>query len=267
MDPPVRKRPQRLPANRARTPNRPRDPNRVLERRGILPQQQARNPLLSRFLYESVGPMEADYYRLPDEVGEDEMRPRSSAGMLAEAAKAVGRRVVQGPRATRRGDTPQEDAYRMFLGLPQQNGSLRVSEHRPSRAVDPKATYYALPGLRDEIEDWANLEDLAVDLDEAGGSMVMNLNDAGRHGEALSQATLGLGEDERGRYVSVYDEWDLEAPGARLVGKPFEVYDRFYLPPRNVPRRPRPHRQNPPTTPATVPADATAWASRPRRER
>lgn len=266
MNPPTRrppKKPRTLPANRARTPSRRPRPQDVLDRRGILPQQVTRRPDLARLLYESVGPMDAQYY-----AGGTEDGPRSSAGMLKEAASGLARRVLRGPRAPRARDAAQEDAYRMYLGLPQENASWGVSQYRPSRSSDPNAIYYTDENLRGELARWTDLGELYQDVQDEGGSMPLDLNDTGPHGEALSNATVGAGRDDRGPYISVYDRWDLDAPGASAVGKPFEVYDRIYLPQeppattraqRDAQRRDGRLRGATQRTPTPMARDASGW--------
>jgi hypothetical protein len=162
--------------------------------------------------------------------------PRSPAALAMEGATGLFRRLQHGPRAVNPEDAPQEDAFRMYTGQPQAHATYHVSRYRPTRARDPHAVYYSDPGLREDL----NVRGLYNSARKAGRPIVANLNDTGTHGEALGHATFDAGQDERGRpYVSVYDKWDLNAPGASLVGKPFEVYDRFYLdenPPLPEPR-------------------------------
>lgn len=274
MDPPVRRKtgrrrsqPETLPAVTAQRPSRRPVPNAVLARRGILPQQAAQgDTTLPHLLYQSVGPMEAQYYEDGDFPSSG---PRSALGMFREVAQGVTRRARHGPRVPKPGDEAQEDAYRMYLGLPQITGTWRVSDSRPSRSTDPRAIYYSDPGLRNELDEWEGIRNLYARARAAeGGRMVMDLNDAGPHGQALSQATIGAGEDERGPYLSVYDNWNLDVPGERLVGKPFEVYDRYYLntvgerPPRPPPTLMQKAASvgAPPPQPAAV--DAAGWTRR-----
>ena len=47
----------------------------------------------------------------------------------------------------------------------------------------------------------------------------------------MGNYTLSEGQDEKGNYISYYDRWDLDIPGASIIGKPFEIYDRIYYNP------------------------------------
>ena len=86
-------------------------------------------------------------------------------------------------------------------------GSIVESKYRPSVSSNPDASYYTIP----------------IDDPKTRFEYLSNIT---------GTAKFGFGEDENGKYLSVYDVWDLapfsnkgnEFPGTT----PPEIYDRFY---------------------------------------
>ena len=52
----------------------------------------------------------------------------------------------------------------------------------------------------------------------------------------LANVTIDKGFDERGDYFSIYDIYDFDIPGEKLVGTPYEIYDRVYFDPETKKR-------------------------------
>ena len=81
------------------------------------------------------------------------------------------------------------------------------SSYKPSKSKDPNAKYYTYK-LDDEFDRSTSF-----------------LNNNGK-------IKFDSGEDERGKYISIYDIWDLAPFGSRIGnqmgGTPIEMYDRFY---------------------------------------
>lgn len=155
----------------------------------------------------------------------------------------------------------REDAWRTYLGLPQQANTFKVSEHRPSRGGSESSTYLAIPNFLDAVAryglgnnpsskrgglierrtDKAEVIKQIVDMAQRhNGRLQMNDNAVG----VMGNFTLDVGRDQRGNYISYYDKWDLDPGGAAgelgrianyaadRVGRPFEIYDRIYYDPR-----------------------------------
>lgn len=61
------------------------------------------------------------------------------------------------------------------------------------------------------------------------------------HYLGLGDATVSIGRDERGPYLSVFDSWDFEKDPLGMVarGQPFNVYDRIYFQPDDRGRIPQ----------------------------
>ena len=81
------------------------------------------------------------------------------------------------------------------------------SSYKPSKSKDPDAKYYTYK-LDDEFDRSSSF-----------------LNNNGK-------IKFDSGEDEKGKYISIYDVWDLAPFGNRtgnqMGGTPIEMYDRFY---------------------------------------
>ena len=194
---------------------------------------------------------------------------------LGSTAKRVARNLLDHSDRSFPGDPQSEDAWRLYLGLPQANGTFHRSEHRPSRSTDPGATYYRRNGFLEGASNHGmvvvgsgphkrELSFRAGDPASFIRTVVQNLqNQRGRQavveGDAsfvfdMANFTAGLGQDERGSYLSYFDKWDLDVPGERnggLVGKPFEIYDRIYYDPQTF----QPVQPLPPRIPGVRPMD------------
>lgn len=248
---------------KANTPNRARDPQRVLDERGILPQQASRNPIVSEMVYNGVIPR-AYWSNFP---GENYGRWKTGLSVLTGRDFAPDRTKF---------DTPdREDAWRMFLGLPQENGTFAISPYRPTRGRGDNTTYYRYNGVEENLKATAgnaptlpyairdlrkmweeNEEKPLVKFDSVVSTATGNyidpnqsiwglLTSGGTTNErgVMGEFTIDFGEDENGPYLSIYDRWDLGRPRSptkkmsERVGKPFEIYDRIYYDPKTFHRR------------------------------
>src|SRR3989344_178657 len=163
-----------------------------------------------------------------------------------------------------------EDAWRLYLGMPQQHGSFDVSDFKPSKDKEDKY-YYKINrfwdsffaqsfGVSDDVIDWKVLasftpeqrtEYIRLQKPESGlKGKVELIQKFGKNGEMIFQGTqiaedggdvmfpykVSLGKDTKGSYISYYDKWDLASflatnPLTRGIGRPFEIYDRLYYDP------------------------------------
>lgn len=119
-----------------------------------------------------------------------------------------------------------EDAWRFYLGLPQIKNSVTPSKFKPVKASNPNTQYYRT----DHVWDY---------LQAVVGGVEGLVNYIGKRESKpmggplqLGNFTLSKGQDERGHYLSYYDIYDFDVPGSKLVGKPFELYDRLYYDPK-----------------------------------
>lgn len=268
--------PSTLPANRARPLDREPNPQAVLDRLGYLPQQRGPGYQAdwSRKAYETIDPLGNGYYETTplQRLREAEMNIRHGS-----PRPGIGARPGS-PEEAQITDRASEDAWAMYLGLPQRFRSFEASPFKPSRASNPHQIYLRLPTLWTIIENSPLHDDTPDDpgvpqnpgspttgngpnsMSQVGVARVLQFlgqrnsrvvlgdrfNNNGsrqdRPGTALAHFTLSKGQDEHGHYLSYYDVWDLDAPGAgKIVGRPFEVYDRVYYDPRTL--RPLPDPQ------------------------
>lgn len=217
----------------------------------------------------------------------ERIQPRSYAhDWVGDAANVVLGRDINSTVLARRSDVePREDAWGFYLGLPQQSNTFAVSPHRPSRETGATQHYYAINGFLDRLGEhgaklgnpegshapvgatpWRSTslvlpqvvkprqpvaETIRALVDAAASSDGKVVLSDGANG-VMGNFTVGLGEDERGPYVSYYDNWDLDSSKAlagapqfvqelpNKLGKPFEIYDRIYYDPETFePRNPR----------------------------
>ena len=139
-----------------------------------------------------------------------------------------------------------EEAWRLALGLPTKSKYISPSKYKPSKANDPNAQYYALNNVYDPqklidayIQKAQGKPGQTVQMD-ALSPYIINQDMMTTDNEIpftqtdpLQKFILSQGEDERGRYVSIYDKYDFNLPymDAVVYGsnrKPYEFYDRFY---------------------------------------
>jgi hypothetical protein len=245
---------------------RPRTPGtmvtqRILEDLGFLPQQRSGEYNLNQSLgmYNAVAPMGTAYY------GKD---PISRAGSIMQAVDEFKRNPKPRNITDEYHSKAQEDAWAIWLGLPQPFGSFDVSPYKPSRSTNRNQIYLRLPSLWSALANTPlDRDPLAFGLDtaefrsrsRAANDLRVNsngirnmLNYIGdkdkvivsgddlatsdlKPGAALANFTLARGQDDRGHYISYYDIWDLHTPGAgSRIGRDFEIYDRLYYNPKTL---------------------------------
>ncbi len=170
---------------------------------------------------------------------------------------------------SRKTQTPErEDAWRLYLGLPQEKKTFGISEYQPVNS-DTDKYYYKINNWFEKFSmslstaagvGYNPMRDIVTTLDELSneekvdtpwvayyGSDFVISTDARVSFENLENYMhpflpgvmgdfkLSKGQDEKGNYISYYDFWDLGGSGAEdengLLGKPFEIYDRVYYDP------------------------------------
>jgi hypothetical protein len=120
------------------------------------------------------------------------------------------------------------DLLQMYAGKPQQFKTMVESAYKPTVAKGKGGKYYSSPELEQRIlEDFGNASVKSEqDLRNLIMSRVSYMEDPNKKGEiipqvgksgknytatipGLGEATYGVGEDEKGLYLSYYDKWDL----------------------------------------------------------
>lgn len=126
--------------------------------------------------------------------------------------------------------THSEDAWRLYLGLPQVGDSFTISRFRPANAKTNDVYFKFTDQNELSLADPGYIKTIVENID-------WNKKQSGRGISREISYTLGhyqvtKGKDRRGNYVAYYDKWDLNVPHADKIGHPFEVYDRIYYDPK-----------------------------------
>ncbi len=145
----------------------------------------------------------------------------------------------------------RKDLLSMMLGQKPEYNSIPVSEYRPSSSEDQEAVYYSSPTSEETIKEKLKDPEFLKSF-KPNSKGIMSLQDyfsdvqtgsgRGSGSNVLGEYTLNQGEDDKGKYVSYYDKWDLEPykgsnetlnnisnKAQELAGiKPTEIYGRVY---------------------------------------
>lgn len=139
---------------------------------------------------------------------------------------------------------------RKLFHLDYDTSLVKESEYKPSTATDPDATYYTFPLKENfDIEELVYMAEINSNMQESSWKDYIPFKDINPKG-AVAQAwyqdrvanmlglvdlqhfKLGMGEGDKGKYVSFYDKYDVDIP---FIDKdineyllPFEIYDRVY---------------------------------------
>lgn len=139
-----------------------------------------------------------------------------------------------------------EEAWRLALGLPTKSKYITPSKYKPSKANDPNAQYYSL----NNVYDPQKLIDAYIQKSKGKPGQTIQMDSLFPYvvnqdilatdtdiqfdqTDPLQKFSLSQGEDEKGRYISIYDKYDFNVPLMDNVvygsnRKPYEFYDRFY---------------------------------------
>lgn len=177
------------------------------------------------------------------------VKPVAYSGHAIEVARALQDAlfshatldVARDPQRNTEGgysNSGREDAWRLYLGIPQQHETFGVSGYRPSHSTDTAATYFKINHFADQIHLTDALapetvQRLIRSIDSSGSKTFsafdgLHFTDPG----VMGHYQWTRGEDKNGHYLAYYDIWDLDAPGASHVGHPYEIYDRIYYNPK-----------------------------------
>jgi hypothetical protein len=141
----------------------------------------------------------------------------------------------------------RKDLLSMMLGQKPEYSSIPVSEYRPSSSKDQEAVYYRSPTSEETIKEKLKDPEFLKSF-KPNSKGIMSLQDyfsdaqRGSGSNVLGKYTLNQGEDDKGKYVSYYDKWDLEPykgsnktlnnisnKAQELAGiTPTELYGRVY---------------------------------------
>jgi hypothetical protein len=246
-----------LPAMQAQPRDEPPNLQRAFARRGVLPQMEAPDRERAERIYEAIVPASYNSQELiivRDSNGREVPRHESRAYRIGRALAGL----ENTPRIRVRHE--REDAWRLYLGLPQKGNTFAVSPYRPQISREPGAIYLSIPNFlrnyqnnqglspTEAVRDMVTIASTGVPYADWGPGQ-----DKDTHNGVMGNYKLSLGQDERGSYVSYYDKWDLDPTGYRnspladrtidRLGRPFEIYGRIYYNPQTFePINPAPRR-------------------------
>jgi hypothetical protein len=132
-----------------------------------------------------------------------------------------------------------QDAWGMYLGIPQKNETFRESTTKPTIGESSNDKYYSF-NFDDDIWDHASLYNtFDKDFKEKNPNGKI-IEDTGAGGFTLNNYTIDKGYDDDADlpYISYYDRFDFDIPimgssipGEKIAGKPFGIYGRMYYDP------------------------------------
>ncbi len=141
-------------------------------------------------------------------------------------------------------DVYSEDAWKMYLGLPQTNKTFSISKYAPSKSKGNTKYYYSLPK---EFEDelLSIVKENKIPLNKINEFSFKNIySETESRARVLGNFKVDKGQDKKGTFISYYDKYDL-SPKVPIVGKidledvigkPFEIYNRIYFTPSTMQR-------------------------------
>lgn len=144
------------------------------------------------------------------------------------------------------------EALKKYLGLPYDNNSIKESTYKPTRlqGTDEKTYKFA---NQESSKYWENVVEDMVNWEQKEHQYIDPI---------LNTFTAYRDRDDKGDFISIYDEWDYNLAtkgGPKILnkpidkatgGKPFVIYDRVYL--DDYYGIPEEFRGNPYITPAIV---------------
>ena len=186
-------------------------------------------------------------YEYENTVYSDGGRKSREQGPGERVLRALVKREDQMGSWKGRATEERKDLLSMMLNQKPEYNSIPLSEYRPSSSKDQEAVYYRSPTSEETIKEKLKDPEFLKSF-KPNSEGIMSLQDyfsdteRGSGSNVLGKYTLNQGEDDKGKYVSYYDKWDLEPyKGSNetlnnisnkvqeLAGiKPTELYGRVY---------------------------------------
>jgi hypothetical protein len=155
------------------------------------------------------------------------------------------KRRLKGENVGDERDPGVNDAWRMYLGMPQEHKTFSISPYTPSIKKDGSEPYYYRINnfwpkffAAEQAPPAQQIKSLVSDIDESDGGRLHLDNDM-----IMREYEVMRSQDAKGPYIAVYDRWDLSPVVKRsgnnqvmqmekVIGRPFEIYDRLYYDPK-----------------------------------
>lgn len=141
----------------------------------------------------------------------------------------------------------RQDLLNVMMTGKQEHNSLPMSTYKPSSSKNANAKYYSSPTTEKTLKEKIKNPEFFNKFKKNKSGIptyvdYLSDSDYGTGKNVLGNYTMSLGEDEKGKYVSYYDKWDLSpykgksktldfisSVGQDLIGvNPAEVYGRVY---------------------------------------
>lgn len=156
----------------------------------------------------------------------------------------IGKNLIVG-REVFGNEHRREDAWRVYLGLPQKENTFGISDFKPSKETDNKFYFKINNFWQEYINENGDLDSFKIGMfskesvqEQEDVSVITQNKKSYRtyNTDVMGNYTFGISHDEKGTYLYYYDKWDLasalvENPVAQGVGKAYEIYDRLYFDP------------------------------------
>ncbi|MEK7172746.1 MAG: hypothetical protein AAB740_02075 [Patescibacteria group bacterium] len=128
----------------------------------------------------------------------------------------------------------RNDAWRMYLGLPQKNNTFGISDYKPEQSSEDKYYYKINEFVKNYKEPYGMSQKIVVQslLNATKSHPNFPPEDFGSHVMGFYKLSAGIDKEKNLPYISYYDKWDLSIPGADVCFGPFEIYDRIYYNPK-----------------------------------
>lgn len=111
-----------------------------------------------------------------------------------------------------------------FLGIK----TMNKSKYKPSVLKDPKSEYYTYPNIKsDALGVLKRINEKSKTPKYAWDEFLKIANDGSRkylNGISLGHFKTSVGEDKKGKYISIYDTFNWDA----IPANSYELYDRIY---------------------------------------
>lgn len=130
----------------------------------------------------------------------------------------------------------RDDAWRLYLGLPQRNNTFGISEYSPSVSKERGKTNYYFK-INNFLKYHRTGKDIPIsyflnEIHKMSGNPTKAVTC--EFDDVMGDYTLSKGEDKKRHYISYYDKWDFKFPESLCPGKGFEIYDRIYYDPQTL---------------------------------
>lgn len=173
-------------------------------------------------------------YRNINPVGYDDAASRIFKGLVLNQQDPLVESYFNNPQHQTEQERNKQALWSYYLGHQDPELEEKYIEDSPYRPSMGK-TYDKVVRLKQGIPDETLLN--VIDQTPIGSNInARKVDTYYDKKKGLGQYTFGHGQDEKGKYVSYYDDWDLAPFGETQIGEdqsagigePFSVYDRRY---------------------------------------